>query len=146
VRLAAHGLSIDVPEGWEARIFHREGGGPVLHLATFALHERDGDYGAAATGRMGTGDAFASMLEFRRDAGVRPGHGLFAARGRPRPRAGEFAADQLQVRRPGQLGWQRFFTDGDRACCLYAVVAPGRRASHPLVEALAEVLTTVAHG
>jgi hypothetical protein len=143
VRLAGHGLSVQAPDGWEARIFKRPGGGPVLHVATFALRERDGDYGAAATGRMGADDVFAAMLEFRRDGGVRPGHGLFAAAGRPRPVVAQFAPDQLQVTRRGQFGWQRFYTDEERPCCLYAVVMPSRLPAARLVADLDQVLATI---
>jgi hypothetical protein len=143
VRLAGHGLSVDAPGGWEARIFKRPGGGPVLHVATFPLHERDGDYGAAATGRMKDDDAFAAMLEFRADANVRPGRGLFAPGGRPRPAASEFASNQLQVTRHGHYGWQRFYTDDGRPCCVYAVVAPVRVPIARLVTRLGDVLATV---
>jgi hypothetical protein len=145
VRLSGHGLSVDAPDGWEARIFKRPGGGPVLHVASFPLHERDGDYGAAATGRMGPDDVFAAMLEFRPDANVRAGRGLFAAGGRPHPVAGQFADNQLQVTRRGHYGWQRFYTDDGRPCCVYAVVAPVRVPIARLVDRLGEVLATVAY-
>lgn len=145
MRLAGHGLSVDAPDGWEARIFKRPGGGSVLHLATFPLHGRDGDYGAAATGRMGPDDVFAAILEFRPDGNVRPGRGLFAASGRPRPAASEFAANQLQVTRSGHYGWQRFYTDDGRPCCVYAVVAPVRVPIARLVTGLGDVLATVGY-
>lgn len=143
MRVTGHGLSIDAPGGWEARIFKRPGGGPVLHLATFPLRESDGDYGAAATGRMAGDDVFLALLEFLPDAGIRPGTGLFAAAGRPRPAAAEFLANQLQVTRPGQLGWQRFYTEGERARCLYAVVMPAQRSRDQLVACLDDVLATL---
>jgi hypothetical protein len=134
VRLAGHGLSVDAPDGWEARIFKRPGGGSVLHLATFPLHGRDGDYGAAATGRMGPDDVFAAILEFRPDGNVRPRRGL-----------SEFAANQLQVTRSGHYGWQRFYTDDGRPCCVYAVVAPVRVPIARLVTGLGDVLATVGY-
>ncbi|MFZ0041563.1 MAG: hypothetical protein WAK93_09670, partial [Solirubrobacteraceae bacterium] len=64
MRIAGHGVSVNVPSGWEGRITQRRGGGPVMHVATFALRGSDGDYGAAATGRMRAGDAFVALLEF----------------------------------------------------------------------------------
>jgi hypothetical protein len=142
VRIAGHGLSIEAPNGWEARIFKRPGGGPVLHLATFALHQRDGDFGAAATGRMGGDDTFMALLELRADDRIRPGVGLFEARGRPELTPVDFMPNQLQVMRPGQYGWQRFYTDRARLCCIYAVVMPARRTVGQLVGELARILKT----
>ena len=143
MRISGHGLSIDAPDGWEARILRRPGGGPVLHVATFALHERDGDFGAAATGRMRGDDIFCALLEFLGDDRARAGVGLFEADGRPVPDPAQFRADQLQVTRPGHYGWQRFYTDEGRLCCVYAVVMPRRRPLDALVADLARVLTTV---
>jgi hypothetical protein len=143
VRVSGHGLSIAAPAGWEVRIFKRPGGGPVLHAASFALHERDGDFGAAATGRMGDDDVFLAVLEFLRDGQLHPGAGLFAVAGTPRPVASGFGANQLQVMRPGQYGWQRFYTEGGRPCCVYAVVVPARQSAARLVADVARVLATL---
>lgn len=143
MRLSGHGLSIDVPDGWEARILRRPGGGPVLHLATFALRAHDGDFGAAATGRMHGDDVFCALLEFVGDDRARAGVGLFEADGRPALDPAQFRSNQLQVTRPGQYGWQRFYTDQGRMCCVYAVVMPQRRSIAALVDDLAQVLTTV---
>jgi hypothetical protein len=143
VRVTGHGLSIDVPSGWEARIFRRAGGGPVLHLATFPLEDGDGDFGAAATGRMRSGDCFVALIEYR-DPEIRPSIGLFERAGRPAaPVVAEFAANQLQVTRRGQRGWQRFFTDAGRTCCLYAVIQPGKLRPEQLVDGLGAVLGTL---
>jgi hypothetical protein len=144
MRVAAHGRSIDVPGGWEARIFRRPGSAPVLHIATFALSDRDGDFGAAATGRMRADDVFAALVEYRSDQKLRPGTGLFAATGRPSgPHVHEFKPTQLQVTRPGQLGSQRFFTEAGRPCCLYAVIQPSRKRPGLLVDELGRVLATL---
>lgn len=144
MRVAAHGLAIDAPQGWEARIFRRPGAAPVLHVASFALHRDDGDYGAAATGRMRADDAFAALLEFQADATVRPGVGLFAdSPAVPALRARDFASAQLQVTRPGHLGCQRFFALGGRPFCLYAVVRPVRRRTARLVRELRDVVATL---
>lgn len=143
MRISGHGLSVDAPGGWEARILRRPGGGPVLHVATFALHERDGDYGAAATGRMRGDDVFCSLLEFVGDDRARAGVGLFEADGRPVPDPAQFRSNQLQVTRPGQYGWQRFYTEAQRLCCVYAVVMPRRRTLAALVGDLSRVLATV---
>lgn len=144
MKVTGHGLSIDAPPGWEARIFRRDGAAPVLHVATFTLLEKDGDFGAAATGRMRSDDAFAALVEYRSDAVVRPGVGLFAAVGRPTPlRAHDFGPAQLQVTRNGQLGCQRFFTDVGRPFCLYAVIRPAGKRPELLARELSSVFATL---
>jgi hypothetical protein len=144
MRIAGHGRSIEAPDGWEARIFRRAGAAPVLHVATFPLADGDGDFGAAATGRMRPDDAFASLVEYRTDATVRPGVGLFAPAGPPaRLRALDLLPNQLQVTRSGQLGCQRFFTDAGRPLCLYAVIQPARKSAERLAGELSGVLGTL---
>lgn len=143
MRVTGHGRSIDVPSGWEARIFRRTGAAPVLHIATFVLRDDDGDFGAAATGRMGPDDVFTALFEYQVDEQLRPGRGLFSAARPSPPRADDFGVTQLQVTRRGQLGWQRFFTDAGRPCCLYAVIQPARKHADLLVKELARVLATL---
>jgi hypothetical protein len=144
VVIAGHGISIDIPAGWEARIYRRAGAAPVLHAASFALHDGDGDFGAAATGRMRPGDSFAALVEYLVDERLQPGIGLFAADGvPPAPRLLEFGPMQLQVTRPGQLGWQRFFTAAQRPCCLYAVIRLGAAAPAGMVAELGRMLKTL---
>jgi hypothetical protein len=137
-------LSINPPHGWQARGF---GGGDaafVLHVATFALDPDDGTFGAAATGRMRADDAFAALIEYSVDEHVRPGVGLFESGSwPPRLRVADFAPEQLQVTRPGQLGGQRFFTHLGRPFCLYTVVVPVRTRPEKLVGRLARVLLDV---
>jgi hypothetical protein len=147
MRVTGHDLSIDAPQAWEARIFRRDGAAPVLHVATFALREQDGDFGAAATGRMRPDDAFAALVEYRSDPVVRPGLGLFAAMGRPAAlRAHDFGSAQLQVTRRGQLGCQRFFTDVGRPFCLYAVIRPAGKRPELLAKELSAVIGTLEVG
>jgi hypothetical protein len=143
VIVRGHGLAIDVPAGWEARIVRRAQAGPVLHVATFALHEGDGDFGAAATGRMRPDDRFLALIEYVAEGPLQPGHGLFGTRARPQPAWHEFSANQLQVTRRGYLGWQRFFTDAGRPLCAYAVIRPGATPVPRLVADLGQVLATL---
>jgi hypothetical protein len=143
VKIVGHGVSIELPNGWEARIRRRDGAGPVMHVATFPLRDGDGDFGAAATGRMRDGDSFAALLEYRDGDKIRPGVGLYAASGPPLPRVHEFGPMQLQVTRRGQLGWQRFFTGAGRTCCIYAVVQPGAKPVGGPVAELRGVLATL---
>ncbi|HEY1569451.1 MAG TPA: hypothetical protein VGF68_20645 [Solirubrobacteraceae bacterium] len=145
MRTAAHGLSIDVPAGWEARIVRPPESAPYLHVASFALTADVGQFGAGATAAMGPDTAFAALVEYVVDRHATPGAGLFASRSwQPRLRVGEFGHDRLQVMRPGHLGTQRFFTTAERPFCLYAVVAPVRRRPAQLIGELSAVLATVA--
>lgn len=142
--VAGHGISVDVPPHWEVRIFRRDGAAPVLHAASFALHDGDGDFGAAATGRMHPGDSFVALVEYLSGDQLRPGVGLFGAHDvPPAPALHHFGPRQLQVTRPGQLGWQRFFTASGRPCCLYAVIAPAAAGPAPMVRELGRVLATI---
>jgi hypothetical protein len=143
VRTRAHGLSIDVPGGWEARIVSRPGSAPFLHVASFALRSDTGQFGAAVTARMRPDGSFAALVEYLIDHDVRPESGLFAARWRPRLGLNEFRHTQLQVMRPGHLGVQRFFTAAGRPYCLYAVISPVRRRPAQLAGELSAVLKTL---
>ena len=152
-RLEAHGISIELPAGWEGRIYRRRGGDPTLHAANYALPGADGDFGSTATELMPHGGSFVVITEYRAGQGLVPGEGLFASRAIPLPLdARRFHPHMLQVGRPGQLGFQHFFTAGDRPFCLYAVVKPGGHgrvaaaAAHPLVSSVSRVLATVAIG
>ena len=141
--VAAHGLRVELPPRFEARLYLREheeaaarvavgetlhpsafgdpdeSVNPVLHLANFALPPGRGDFGTGAVERMGPAHVFAALCEYDP---VEAGRPLFAARGLPRPSVGDFAPNALQRRLAGQLGVQRFFTEQDRAFCLYAVL------------------------
>jgi hypothetical protein len=144
VRSAAHGLSVDVPLGWEARIVRPSQSAPYLHVASFALLADSGQFGAGVTASMPPDGAFAALVEYVVDRHVQPDSGLFASgRWQPRLRVGEFRHHQLQVARAGHLGAQRFFTRGGRPFCLYAVIAPARRRPAQLAGELSAVLATV---
>jgi hypothetical protein len=143
--VAAHGLRVTLPDRWEARLYRRdalpgapldEAHHPVLHLANFALPPGRGDFGTGAVEVMGPSHAFVSLLEY---AAAEAGTALFAARGRPRLAAGDFAANALQRRLPGQLGCQKFFTEHGRAFCLYVVLG-SRAHAGSLVEDVSSVL------
>ena len=143
MRTSGHGLSIEVPAGWEARIVRRPHSAPFLHLASFALRADTGQFGASVTSAMKPDSAFAALVEYVVDADVRPRAGLFAARFKPRLGLHELRHTQLQVMRPGHLGMQRFFTEAGRPYCLYAVVAPVRRRPAQLAGELSAVLKTL---
>jgi hypothetical protein len=148
VKLEAHGISVELPVGWEGRIYKRPEGDPTLHAANFALPHRDGDFGSRATAHMRPGDMFVTITEYRPGGGLEPGRGLFAARP-PRlpldPR--RFHRNTLLVARPGQAGLQHFYTQSGRPFCLYAVLCLPRRGFAarvgPRVETLSGVLSGV---
>jgi hypothetical protein len=95
---------------------------------------------------MGGDDVFLALLEYRGDDRIRPGAGLFEPSGRPVPAASEFMANQLQVTRPGQYGWQRFYTEDAQPRCIYAVISPVARSPRQLVGGLVRVLATLRSG
>lgn len=137
--LRAHGLSVAVPRGWDARIFRRtesivtspatgEWGAPipqsgvtapVVHVANFALPEGRGDYGSGAVDRMGASHAFVALVEFGPES---VGSALFSTKGVPKLRSGEFSGTTMQRPFPQMGGAQRFFVASGRAFCCYAVV------------------------
>jgi hypothetical protein len=154
-KLAAHGISVALPQRWEGRIYRRPAaaadhhlvethravrGGrhpgaegwagelmlPVTHLGNFALPVTRGDYGSGAVERMGSRDVFVALLEFSAECAGTP---LFEpVRRLPRPRVHDFDPNGLQRKLPGQAGFQRFFTLGGRAMCLYVVLGAQRSA------------------
>lgn len=152
--LRAHGITVDLPERWEGRIYRRAQPGadfalphnhasplgvhpagtgwldersyPVTHLANFALPPRRGDYGTGAVERMDSRHIFLSLLEFGPEC---LGTALYASQGMPAPRAADFGAANLQRRLAGQAGYQRFFTAHARPMCLYIVLGSHRAAA-----------------
>jgi len=150
MRVAAHGIEIDMPHGWEARIYRRHGADPTLHAANFGLPEADGDFGSGATGRMPHGGTFFAIKEYRPGPRLVPGVGLFASGSIPLPLHGRhFHHRALQVGRPGQLGFQHFFTTAGRPMCLYAVIKPPAGgpvvavAAHTQAEHLSGILSSL---
>ncbi len=120
MKIDGYGIEVDLPQGWEGRIYRRAEGDPTLHAGTFALHDDDGDFGGRATGEMGQGQAFVVVTEY--DAAL-AGRGLFAPLGVPRDlRPVDLAPNGMMRPRPGLMGVQRFFTASGRALCLYVVV------------------------
>lgn len=144
MKIEAHGLRAELPQGWEGRITRRQpdpvaegrsGTGvvtaaataPVLHMANFALPEGRGDFGSGAVDVMGAGHLLVVLVEYGADS---VGTALFLeARRVPRLTAKMFSPQALQRVQRGQAGAQRFFTLAGRAFCLYAVLGDQRQAS-----------------
>lgn len=146
MKVAAHGLTVDTPGGWDVRIYrraaseHGEEPFPVMHAANFALPTIRGDFGSGAVDRMGHDDVLVVLLEF--DAASAQ-TALFANGGIPRPRPHDFHRAQLQRVLPGQSGAQWFFNTGPRAFCLYVVLGSHHRRARliPPVNDLLDRLT-----
>jgi hypothetical protein len=119
----AFGISAEIPDGWEARIFSHVDGEPTLHAASFPLPARDGEFGTRTTQRMPHGGLFVCLTEYRTGEGIDLHHGLFA---NPTPRSldpANFSTRTLLQARAGQSGMQRFFSISGRAFCLYIVAS-----------------------
>jgi len=142
--LEAHGLRVELPQGWSGRVFRRPAGGATLHAGDFQLPFDDGEFGDASTGLMPAGASFLALTEYLPGAGLEPGVGLFAARSIPR------ALDPTALRRtglahprPGQAGAQHFFTTAGRPFCLYVVVSGPRSERRRQLPAISAVLRSV---
>lgn len=132
MKLAAQRLGVVLRPGWEGRILRRRSDDTVaethavVHLASFPLPERRGDFGSGVTELMRSPDVFVVLFEYGPESLGAP---MFASHGIPRVSADLFSAQNLQRPLPGQVGCQLFFTEGDRPFCLYVVA--GSRAYLP---------------
>lgn len=143
MRLAAHGIALRLPPGWEATIDtdrqdaaavaaalgrdeHAPAVLPVAHMATVPLPPTRGDFGSNVVDSLGADDIFVALLEYGAEEAS---SALFAHEGLPRRldhRA--FSSRQLQRTLPNQSGFQLFFHEGARAFCLYVVLGAGHDA------------------
>lgn len=120
MKIAGHGIEIDLPDGWEGRVYRRNEGRPILHAASFALPAEDGDFGIAAIASMPSNGVFIALAEYDPDVLGEP---LFAHQGLPLPlRAADAHPRALQRLGRGRAGVQRFFTSGGRPFCVYVVI------------------------
>jgi hypothetical protein len=122
MRVSGYGISIDLPKGWEGRIYRRRPANayPILHAGSFALPQGDGDFGGDAIASMSEGDVFLALLEYD---GALAGTGLFNEPTLPLPlRRSDLSPAAFPRRISGRVGVQRFFTEHRRPFCLYAVI------------------------
>ena len=140
MRLDRHGLGVELPQGWDGRIYRRAVRGArthaIVHAANFPLPADRGDYGSGAVEEMGPRHVLVALIEHDRAAA---GAGLFKRQGLPVPLAPtDFSRHMLQRTLPGQSGLQRFFTWEGRAFCLYVVLGShaARARLVPVVNAL----------
>jgi hypothetical protein len=140
VEILGYGISVDLPTGWEGRIYKRPEGDPTLHAGNFPLPVEDGDFGSRALAAMGSGGAFFAVTEYDQ---ALASQGLFAPGSpAPLPVAPELDPNALLRIRPGQSGLQRFITIGGRPFCVYVVVGSVPSAGALLAQAN-QVLQTV---
>ena len=124
--LAAHGVGLEVPQGWEGRIVRRpqvhpaERSRAVVHVASFPMPEERGDFGVGVTELMRSGDVFVTLFEYGPESLGTP---MFAATGLPTLTVDQFGPRRLQRTLPGQIVCQLFFTAVNRPFCLYVVVS-----------------------
>jgi len=132
------GISVDLPDGWDAEIYRRfanaamlasdgsaEQTNAVLHAANFALPADRGDFGSGAVEVMRASDLLIVLFEYN---AVDAGKALFDAAGLPLPLvSSDFDANGMQRPLPGLLGTQHFFEAEGRAWCLYVVLAEANR-------------------
>lgn len=158
--LSGHGLHVEVPSGWDGRIFRRQpspapaGIGtatataaaatgeehPVLNVANFAMPAEMGDYGGGATEAMRAGHVLINLVEFGPESVGAP---LFPpVTAVPSPRAADYDPMAMQRTIAGQSGTQRFFTLAGRAFCLYVVLGSHRRRAR-MAPVVGDVLSTI---
>lgn len=138
-RLSGSGVSVEVPAGWEGRIYAKEANA-VLHLASFPVPPGVGDYGGGATEQMTNTDLFVILMEHGNASANTP---LFAAQGIPRVTIDDVSTTRLQRMLEGQGGAQKFFTTNGRAFCLYVVFGSYARRGRtiPVVNDILKTLT-----
>ena len=124
MNIAAHGIAIELPPGWEGAISGARKSDPdatpVVHLSTAALGPNRGDFGSGSVEDLGPDDVFVALVEYGSDC---VGTELFARQGMPRRlRERAFNRRALQRTLDGQCGQQVFFTEAGRAFCLYVVL------------------------
>lgn len=141
-RLSGHGLTVDLPRGWDGAIARRTDASalPVLHVSSMALPPERSDSGGGVVERLGWGDVFLCLLEHEPSC---IGSALFARDGVPTPLSPDsFTSRAMQGMRPVQSGAQWFFSLHGRAFCLFVAVGEHAR-RHRLVPAAGRVIDTL---
>ena len=154
MRLEAHGITTDLPAGWEGRIGVRtqpsahtraigdpdDTPNPVVHLANFALPAQRGDFGSGAVDLMGDEHVLVVLFEYGPEC---VGTALFERQGLPtRLTPAMFSGSALQRTLPNQAGCQIFFTESNRAFCCYTVLGRHSSAARVLPHANATLSST----
>ena len=128
--LAHGGVTLTLPDGWEARARLQPPAVPgatgnlLLHAATVPLPAERGDFGSGVVETLGPDDVFVSLFEYDPADARQP---LFEARGLPAVRPADFSPSVLQRTGRGHTGAQWFFSSADRAFCLHVVIGSHAR-------------------
>lgn len=153
-QVSDRGITVDLPEGWEADFFRRdptpvplgaehepEVTTTIVHLANWPLPTERGDFGGGAVELMRLDDLLLVLFEY---GPAERGTELFSSTVVPWPlRATDFDANRLQRPLPGQLGLQQFFSSpSGRPYCLFVVLGSDRN-TETLVAEVNEVLGTL---
>ena len=124
------GLRLALPTGWEARARLQPSNVPgrrgnlLLHAATIPLPADRGDFGSGVVEHLGPDDVFLSLFEYDAADARRA---LFASRGLPVLRPGDFSTAHLQRTQLGRSGGQWFFQAAGRPFCLFVVLGSHSR-------------------
>ena len=138
------GIEIDLPEGWDGRIYRRDAGEAVtrraMHAANFALPTNLGDYAAGAVEGMRSDDVLVVLIEFDPSSA---GSALFRSQGMPTSFAADaFSPNAMPHAIPGRTATQHFFSLAGRAFCLYVVLGShnNRAEMLPMVNAVVRTI------
>ena len=134
VRIAGHGVAVEIHPGWEARVWRPDVAPPavrgaVVRLANFALPVTKNTYAAEVADDLLPGHVLVSLVELDPSIAAR---GLYAAQGAPTVGIDDLDPRALQAAGPGRLGVQRFFSLDGRAFSLYVMAREGPRLAHAL--------------
>lgn len=120
MRLSGHGISIDLPDGWDGVIAGRAGDIATLHAANFPLPPGDGEFASLAVAALPASGVLLVLTEYEQGVG---GRGLFEPDGLPIPVPDRAFRTRAFTRlQRGRYGVQRFCTVRARPFGLYAVV------------------------
>lgn len=119
MKLSSLGLSVNLPDGWDGRIYAREDGLAALQAASFPLQPNSGEFGSSSVSVMPGDGAFLALVEYDRESASQA---LFAGSGRPKTvNPDDFDANAVAQGQDGRSGQQIFFNEAGRAFCLYLV-------------------------
>jgi hypothetical protein len=125
--LRAHGMTVPIRRGWEARVWMPDlpppaENHPVVRLANFALPASRNTYAEDVAEALRPGQIVASLAEFSPSLADR---GLYESQGVPRLGVEDLDPRAVQRQGHGRLGVQRFFSVHGRAFSLYVVARDG---------------------
>ena len=127
VTLRGNGLTLDVGDGWEARMWVPDVpppaiNRPVIRLANFPLPLTKDTYAEEVADGLRPGDVVVSLVEFEPASA---GRGLYAYEGVPAIRLADLDPRAVQGGGTGRAGLQRFFSANGRAFSLYVIAREG---------------------